>query len=296
MTIDFEKIRADLFKKLNIVPSPYEGKEPECFNRIYDAVPYKSPYEYDEAAVLHEEQAEEIELEYDAEDIDLIPSALSGGDEAIFIVAKYRHMDWEYWQPWIHLTECKYINNTRSKESNKITPRTQKNFQQNFYITTRHDGKFKITDVYTNGHNKRTYKDELYNGVVCEECFRLLNLRKQFRKISKFDFNEYYWKNSFTGKRYLQKFEKPKKKKSGGRYSYSFRTFLAPHLKQLRNNTCEICHRVFQTDYLEVHHKDKNKSNNSIENLMVICEYCHDEFHPNRPGADERRRKKSKED
>lgn len=57
---------------------------------------------------------------------------------------------------------------------------------------------------------------------------------------------------------------------------------------------CEICGRVpdnfkknyrpsnydnFDTRQFRVHHKDLNKSNNSLSNLIYLCKRCHGELH-----------------
>lgn len=39
---------------------------------------------------------------------------------------------------------------------------------------------------------------------------------------------------------------------------------------------CSLCGK---NDYLEVHHKDENWSNNSIDNLQVLCHPCHMKHH-----------------
>lgn len=43
------------------------------------------------------------------------------------------------------------------------------------------------------------------------------------------------------------------------------------------------CNRCGSTDALEVHHKDRDRTNNSTENLEVLCHECHvDEHHDER--------------
>lgn len=38
---------------------------------------------------------------------------------------------------------------------------------------------------------------------------------------------------------------------------------------------CEICGEKASGKRLHIHHKDKNHSNNSLDNLMVVCVNCH---------------------
>ena len=41
----------------------------------------------------------------------------------------------------------------------------------------------------------------------------------------------------------------------------------------LNNFKCELCRRKFNN--LHVHHIDKNNKNNSLSNLMPLCDSCH---------------------
>lgn len=51
----------------------------------------------------------------------------------------------------------------------------------------------------------------------------------------------------------------------------------------LRNypNICNSCGYDTIPDILEVHHKDHNHTNNSLENLEILCPRCHAEHHFN---------------
>jgi len=42
---------------------------------------------------------------------------------------------------------------------------------------------------------------------------------------------------------------------------------------------CAKCNYLKYPEILEVHHKDRNRSNNTLENLEIICPTCHDEEH-----------------
>lgn len=49
--------------------------------------------------------------------------------------------------------------------------------------------------------------------------------------------------------------------------------------------SCNVCGYDVHPEILEVHHKDCNHDNNSIENLQIICPTCHAEHHfTNRTG------------
>lgn len=43
---------------------------------------------------------------------------------------------------------------------------------------------------------------------------------------------------------------------------------------KLLNNICDLC-GYSNVDALEVHHKDKNRDNNDISNLQILCANCH---------------------
>jgi 5-methylcytosine-specific restriction endonuclease McrA len=43
---------------------------------------------------------------------------------------------------------------------------------------------------------------------------------------------------------------------------------------------CACC---LSTEYLVVHHKDKDHDNNTRHNLRVLCTDCHAKFHPELP-------------
>jgi hypothetical protein len=49
-------------------------------------------------------------------------------------------------------------------------------------------------------------------------------------------------------------------------------------LLKLRGNVCERC-GYKKLEILQVHHKDKNHTNNDIDNLELICPNCHFEEH-----------------
>jgi hypothetical protein len=38
------------------------------------------------------------------------------------------------------------------------------------------------------------------------------------------------------------------------------------------NPVCEIC---FSSEKIVIHHKDQNKLNNSLENFVTLCRFCH---------------------
>lgn len=59
----------------------------------------------------------------------------------------------------------------------------------------------------------------------------------------------------------------------------TYRKFYLQHLSGL---FCEDCGKnlVESQKRFHVHHKDKNRYNNSIENLRLLCVSCHRKYHP----------------
>jgi len=53
---------------------------------------------------------------------------------------------------------------------------------------------------------------------------------------------------------------------------------LKTRLLKIRGNVCERCgYNIFEI--LQVHHKNRDKSNNNFENLELVCPNCHFEEH-----------------
>lgn len=69
----------------------------------------------------------------------------------------------------------------------------------------------------------------------------------------------------------------------GGRRGYdqrgdknnAFKTGIGLYAQKVKDK-CEICG---STRFLEVHHKDRNRANNSEENLQTLCKSCHKKEH-----------------
>jgi len=50
-------------------------------------------------------------------------------------------------------------------------------------------------------------------------------------------------------------------------------------LQQLHKHGIYKCQICGSSEQLEVHHKDRNRLNNSIDNLMLVCKSCHRKIH-----------------
>ena len=55
---------------------------------------------------------------------------------------------------------------------------------------------------------------------------------------------------------------------------------IATRLKIARHRRCEKCgFSSFSNPVIHVHHVDKNKTNNHVSNLQVLCAFCHGAAH-----------------
>ena len=61
-----------------------------------------------------------------------------------------------------------------------------------------------------------------------------------------------------------------------GEKSYNYKTGKYCYRKLIVIDKCYYCD---ETDNLHVHHIDKNRDNNKLENLMVVCFKCHCKIH-----------------
>jgi hypothetical protein len=66
-------------------------------------------------------------------------------------------------------------------------------------------------------------------------------------------------------------------------FDYRFNNYKGLDVKSYRKKALrkygEKCNRCDCVDNLHVHHKDRNRKNNDIENLEVLCADCHQEEH-----------------
>lgn len=46
------------------------------------------------------------------------------------------------------------------------------------------------------------------------------------------------------------------------------------------NKRCFICKKIYFR--LEIHHIDKNRKNNVLKNLLIVCPKCHNKIHNNK--------------
>jgi hypothetical protein len=71
----------------------------------------------------------------------------------------------------------------------------------------------------------------------------------------------------------------------GGKFKDSYPEEFNNYLKELireRDGVCQLCMGLDENKELAVHHIDYDKENNSLNNLISLCNSCHAKTHTNR--------------
>lgn len=64
-------------------------------------------------------------------------------------------------------------------------------------------------------------------------------------------------------------------------YGPEFNRFLKKKIREKYENICQKCKNKFTRSFLEVHHLDHDKFNNTLKNLILWCKSCHARYHIN---------------
>lgn len=104
--------------------------------------------------------------------------------------------------------------------------------------------------------------------IKCSECGDIVykTLKELNRSMSQKNFCSILCANRWRGKKFFR--DKHPNWKNG---ESSYRDFAKKHLAI---KYCNMC-KTQDTRVLMVHHIDKNRKNNSILNLMILCYNCH---------------------
>jgi 5-methylcytosine-specific restriction endonuclease McrA len=103
------------------------------------------------------------------------------------------------------------------------------------------------------------------------------NCNKECNKPAKFYCNnicQSKYKNQFKIQKWLNGDE------VGYKANGQTKTFIRNYLIHQENSSCQLCgwdkkNLITNKTTLEVHHKDGNYKNNSIDNLQILCPNCH---------------------
>lgn len=78
------------------------------------------------------------------------------------------------------------------------------------------------------------------------------------------------WKNKIPKSKKVNPIKIKKIKKL--KYSTEF--------KKISKSLKTFCFECNSKSLLQVHHKDKDTTNNDLSNLVCLCYYCHSKYHP----------------
>ncbi len=126
-------------------------------------------------------------------------------------------------------------------------------------------------------HRKGTKQIKEHN-CTCSTCSKTFYRSSSKQKISKSG----YMFCSRTCKEKAQSFNNPDHIKAimpshyHGNSFISHRKVFKSTIKELK---CEECGYDKHPEILQVHHKDRNRKNNSLDNFQLLCPNCHSEEH-----------------
>lgn len=117
----------------------------------------------------------------------------------------------------------------------------------------------------------------LYRETCSDECYQIhrSNVSKEgWNDDRKKRMSELFTGRDTTGWNVAKGDRKPNWK--GGKSPRAYRRIAFEEYKMPK-----VCERCGSTKNLNVHHRDRNRSNNTRENLMILCERCHTTYHNN---------------
>lgn len=106
----------------------------------------------------------------------------------------------------------------------------------------------------------------------CEFELRSAKSKEKWTEERKEKMSEMFTGRDTSGWNIPKRNQRPNWK--GGSSSYTFRKIAFEDYEMSR--VCEVCG---STENICIHHRDKNRENNSRENLMVVCKRCHTGAH-----------------
>lgn len=170
---------------------------------------------------------------------------------------------------------------------------------QRYVVTNNLSGDY-IINVKVMDEDRNVYheeKERLEHLNVCQSCLRKLNWKNFNQFCNNTGIGEWYQGGDAAGRLNIVKsfnikefFAQVEKDLFSGKLDlYSAAASLDDEyrltgkekydIKKSRGFKCEYCGQRMQPDKLQIHHRDHNKGNNSYDNLVVTCHYCHDHVH-----------------
>lgn len=115
----------------------------------------------------------------------------------------------------------------------------------------------------TTARPKYAYERICKTCPVCKKEFETLKEHSREKMVCSRGCANSYFRSGVNNPNY----------KNGSGTNYRFRAFLHKEKK------CEKCGWSEYPEILEVHHRDRDRSNNDLENLEVLCPTCHEIEH-----------------
>jgi len=158
------------------------------------------------------------------------------------------------------------------KNENRICINCNKTFSALLKEIKRGGGKFCSRKCF--GEYRSKTRIPLTPNVICQTCGKLFYKNNSDKKNSKH--GKFFCSRSCKDKG--QRIDGVKEIHPGhykdGSYSLYRKAALDVHGK-----VCSSCGYDKVPEVLEVHHEDRDRTNNSLSNLIVLCPTCHQEAH-----------------
>lgn len=181
-----------------------------------------------------------------------------------------------------HVCFCKALEN--AERENRLESR--------YIITTNTRGNF-LVNIMIQGSNIFVEENVYKRLQICQDCLRELNWKNFLDYCGK---SEQWWVggNSYQRERIVKNFNideflsSTKNDLSRGietlssnlaRKQYSLPREIKDDLKYRCGYKCQKCGKFTVKSDLQIHHRDHNQGNNSLDNLMVVCVDCHKNIH-----------------
>jgi len=213
-------------------------------------------------------------LDIDIKDVRFLPDGTAAyKDSRILIHIRdiNSYMGYDPSLPKFHFSDCTTIQKMRNND--RI---------ERYVASTRRDGKFNITYM-----NRMPPQSELRELLVCKYCLSKISYkgystfgRQKEAIFGAFALDEYF---KVYPQNYLMTQPRYTDLTAPQNIYSSDWPIISRKIRQSRGWKCESCGgdygKVEYQKFLDVHHKDGMKNNNSPENLMALCKKCHaDEF------------------
>jgi len=148
--------------------------------------------------------------------------------------------------------------------------------KEDYKINTRDTGLFHYT-FYDYGHLLKTEENQKLN--ICKWCLSMFlnNSYASDNDVENFNLKRFYEKNESFFDFDTSKLEKGEEAKINV-YSQRWRE-ISTQFKTRKDYTCEECgwkpNDSYEKRFVHTHHQNRDKTNNTKENLKVLCIECH---------------------